>query len=149
GYTKHHGSDRRNGGYETHRSSNRRNGGYETHRSRKPGQGPELVPLPKKLLNKPRTGRHKIASADFRNFSSADPNALIGPGAYGANNLIKPAGVWTYTVDFENDGSLAAQNVTVTQQFDANLDWSTFQLGSFGFGPVNVTVPAGLTQYQT
>src|SRR5262249_35816559 len=53
------------------------------------------------------------------------------------------------TVDFENDGSLAAQNVTVTQQFDANLDWSTFQLGSFGFGPVNVTVPAGLTQYQT
>ena len=30
-----------------------------------------------------------------------------------------------------------------------NLDWSTFQLGSFGFGPINVTVPAGLTQYQT
>ena len=54
-----------------------------------------------------------------------------------------------YTVDFENDGSAAAQDVTVTEQLDPNLDWSTFQLGSFGFGPVNVTIPAGLTQYQT
>ena len=34
------------------------------------------------------------------------------------------------------------------EQLDSNLDWSTFQLGSFGFGSVNVFVPAGLTQYQ-
>ena len=32
---------------------------------------------------------------------------------------------------------------------DSNLNWSTFQLGSFGFGSVNVSIPAGLTQYQT
>jgi Ca2+-binding RTX toxin-like protein len=54
-----------------------------------------------------------------------------------------------YTVDFENDGTAAAQDVTVTEQLDPSLDWSTFQLGSFGFGPVNITIPAGLTQYQT
>ena len=54
-----------------------------------------------------------------------------------------------YTVDFENDGSVAAQDVTVTEQLDVSLDWSTFQLGSFGFGTVNVTIPAGLTSYQT
>ena len=54
-----------------------------------------------------------------------------------------------YTIEFENDGSVAAQQVIVTEQLDANLDWSTFQLGSFGFGPESITVPPGVTQYQT
>ncbi|HVA50299.1 MAG TPA: DUF4214 domain-containing protein [Pirellulales bacterium] len=80
---------------------------------------------------------------------STDPNALIGPGGFGPQNFIQPNGTWSYTVDFENDGSVAAQDVTVSEQLDANLDWSTFQLGSVGFGAVNVNVPAGLTQYQT
>jgi RHS repeat-associated protein len=78
-----------------------------------------------------------------------DPNALIGPSGYGTQSFIAPIGTWSYTVDFENDGSLAAQDVTVTEQLSSNLNWSTFQLGSFGFGPVNIVVPAGLTQYQT
>jgi uncharacterized repeat protein (TIGR01451 family) len=78
-----------------------------------------------------------------------DPNALVGPAGYGSQGYIDPTGSLPYTIDFENDGSAAAQDVTVTEQLDSNLDWSTFQLGSFGFGPVNVTVPAGLTQYQT
>ncbi len=80
---------------------------------------------------------------------SFDPNALIGPAGSGTQGFIQPTGALPYTIDFENDGSAAAQDVTVTQQLDSNLDWSTFQLGSFGFGTVNVTVPAGLTQYQT
>lgn len=50
---------------------------------------------------------------------------------------------------FENIGSVAAQDVSVTHQLDADLDWSTFQLGAFGFGPIDVAVPAGLTQYRT
>ena len=37
----------------------------------------------------------------------------------------------------------------VTEQLDPNLDWSTFQLGSIGFGTANIIVPAGLAQYQT
>src|SRR5262249_9198849 len=73
----------------------------------------------------------------------------IGPTGYGMQNFIQPSGNWSYTIDFENDGSAAAQDVTVTEQLDPNLDWSTFQLGSFGFGPVNVIVPADLTKYQT
>ena len=80
---------------------------------------------------------------------SNDPNALIGPVGYGTQGFIQPTGTWPYTVDFENDGTTAALGVTVTQQLNANLDWSTFQLGSFGFGSTIVTVPAGLTQYQT
>jgi hypothetical protein len=55
----------------------------------------------------------------------------------------------TYDIEFENDGDVAAQDVTVDEPLSPNLDWSTFQLGSFGFGPIDVTVPAGLTQYQT
>ncbi len=35
----------------------------------------------------------------------------------------------------------------MTQQLDPNLDWSTFQLGDFGFGSQVYAVPAGLTSY--
>ncbi len=90
-----------------------------------------------------------VKSGDTKSPDSIDPNALIGPAGYGAQGFIQPAGAWSYTVDFQNDGSIAAQDVTVTQQLDPNLDWSTFQLGSFAFGSMNVAVPAGLTQYQT
>jgi protocatechuate 3,4-dioxygenase beta subunit len=80
---------------------------------------------------------------------SQDPNAIIGPAGYGSQGFIQPTGNLPYAVEFENDGTAAAQDVTVTQKLDANLDWSTFQLGSFGFGSVDVIIPAGLTQYQT
>jgi RHS repeat-associated protein len=82
------------------------------------------------------------------NVTSHDPNAMIGPAGFGTPNFTQPQGGWSYTVDFENDASAAAQDVTVTEQLDAHLDWSTFQLGAFGFGSLNVPVPAGLTQYQ-
>jgi RHS repeat-associated protein/uncharacterized repeat protein (TIGR01451 family) len=78
-----------------------------------------------------------------------DPNALIGPTGYGTQGFIRPGGTWPYTVQFENDGSVAAQDVTVTQQLDQNLNWSSFELGAFGFGSINVTVPPGLTDYET
>jgi RHS repeat-associated protein len=78
-----------------------------------------------------------------------DPNTLIGPAGYGMEGFIPSSGNLPYTVDFENDGTASALDVSVTEQLDPNLDWSTLQLGSFGFGPVNVTIPAGLTQYQT
>jgi RHS repeat-associated protein len=77
-----------------------------------------------------------------------DPNALVGPTGYGSNNAIAATGTLPYTIEFENDGDAATQIVTVAEQLDPNLNWSTFQLGSFGFGPVTVTVPGGLTQYQ-
>ena len=77
------------------------------------------------------------------------PTPSSAPPATARRATSRPGGTLSYTVDFENDGSAAAQDVTVTEQLDSNLDWSTFQLGSFGFGPINVTVPAGLTQYQT
>ena len=83
------------------------------------------------------------------NVTAADPNALSGPAGFGTQGFLQPSGTWSYTAQFENDGGVAAQDVTVTEQLNANLDWPTFQLGSFGFGPVKVAVPAGLTEYQT
>ena len=89
------------------------------------------------------------AYGESHNEHSVDPNALLGPAGWGTQNFLQPTGSWSYTVDFENDGSVAAQDVTVTEQLDPSLNWSTFQLGSFGFGPIKVTIPSGLTQYQT
>ena len=82
------------------------------------------------------------------NKKSNDPNALVGPDGFSTQGFIQPGGDLPYTIDFENDGSVAALDVSVSEQLAANLDWTSFQLGSFGFGPVNVSVPPGLTQYQ-
>lgn len=84
-----------------------------------------------------------------QNVSPHDPNALVGPGGYGPEGYLQPQGVWPYTIQFENIGTAAALTVTLSQQLDLDLDWSTFQFGSFGFGPLNIAVPQGLTQYQT
>jgi hypothetical protein len=39
--------------------------------------------------------------------------------------------------------------VQITEQLDPNLDWSTFQLGSLGFGSYTVPVPSGRTSFHT
>ena len=81
--------------------------------------------------------------------NSNDPNSLTGPVAFGTLNYVLDTGNSPYTVEFENDGTAAALDVNVSEQLADNLDWSTFQFGSFGFGSAIVNVPAGLTQYQT
>ena len=91
----------------------------------------------------------QLAVGSCTNELSEDPNALIGPAGSGPQRYVETEAPLGYTVQFENDGTAAAQSVTVTEALDANLDWSTFELGSFGFGAVNVSTPAGLTQYQT
>jgi uncharacterized repeat protein (TIGR01451 family) len=101
----------------------------------------------KKKRPEPETS--PVSSRGIINKTSDDPNSLVGPAGVGTPNYIQDAGTWPYTINFENDGSAAAQDVVVTEQLDPNLSWSTFQLGSFGWGQANVTVPAGLLEYQT
>jgi hypothetical protein len=64
---------------------------------------------------------------------------------------VQPTGNFSYTVNFENESSATApaQTVTVTEQLDPNLDWSTFQLGDIGFGTFLVSVPPGRTSFST
>ncbi len=80
-----------------------------------------------------------------------DPNFISGPAGYGSSGFVPVSAIMPYTIGFENEPSASApaQVVTVTQQLDPNLDWSTFQLGSFGFSGQLYPVPAGLTSYST
>jgi len=59
--------------------------------------------------------------------------------------------IYPYAIQFENkpEATAPAQTVTVTQQLDDDLDWSTFQLGSIGFGDTFVTVPPGRKAFST
>jgi autotransporter-associated beta strand protein len=81
---------------------------------------------------------------------SVDPNNIQGPSGFGAQGFVQPE-LFSYAIEFENQPSATApaQSVVVTQQLDSNLDWSTFQLGSFGFGNTIVNVPSGRTSYST
>src|SRR4029077_3164647 len=56
-----------------------------------------------------------------------------------------------YAIQFENkpEATAPAQEVVITQQLDADLDWSTFELGDFGFGDLIIDVPEGRNFYQT
>jgi RHS repeat-associated protein len=80
----------------------------------------------------------------------SDPNNLIGPAGFGDPNFVSVDQSLPYTIDFENEPTAGpAQQVTITQQLDANLNWQSFRLGSFGFGGQSYQVPADRAYYQT
>lgn len=81
---------------------------------------------------------------------SVDPNNIQGPSGFGTKGFVKPE-LFSYGIEFQNKptATAPAQTVTVTQQLDANLDWTTFQLGDIGFGDTVVNVPSGQTSYST
>ncbi len=82
-----------------------------------------------------------------------DPNEIIGPEGFGPQRFRQPsAAPLPYTIYYENDPDQAtapAQEVVITHQLDADLDWSTFELSSFGFGDLTIDAPPGLQEYQT
>jgi RHS repeat-associated protein len=92
------------------------------------------------------------SSSSSSTSTSEDPNALYGPDGYGVNNYVTDMGQYfAYRVTFENSptASAPAQTVTITDNLDPNLDWSTFQLTGIGFGDNNLTIPAGSQHYAT
>ncbi len=80
-----------------------------------------------------------------------DPNFISGPAGYGTGQYILGNAYGAYDIGFTNEATAGApaRTVTVIEQLDPNLDLSTFQLGSFGFGADSFTVPAGLQSYST
>jgi RHS repeat-associated protein len=82
---------------------------------------------------------------------SFDPNAITGPAGFGPQAFVAAGGTLGYRIDFQNvpTATAPAQIVTVSQQLDPNLDLSTFQLGSIGFGNLTVSVPPGRTTFST
>jgi RHS repeat-associated protein len=83
--------------------------------------------------------------------SSVDPNTKSGPAGFGANGFITASGTLAYRVDFENESNATApaQIVTVTDQLDGDLDWTTFELTEIGFGDTHIAVPAGSQHFET
>jgi RHS repeat-associated protein len=81
----------------------------------------------------------------------SDPNDIIGPAGVGDLFAIAPDITLPYMIRFENmaNASAPAQEVFVTQTLDSDLDWSTFELVSFGFGQKIIDIPTGLSSYTT
>ncbi len=82
---------------------------------------------------------------------SVDPNDLLGPAGFGPEHFAEPLGAFSYMIEFENTATATApaQEVVVTHTVNSNLDYSTFELTSFSFGPVLVNIPPGLKHYET
>jgi hypothetical protein len=94
----------------------------------------------------------KALKKTFPIFFPVDPNDILGPAGIGPQNWVTPQQTLPYTIRFENDpkkATVAAQDVFVTTTLDADLDWSTFQLGDIRFGSTTVPVPAALRSFAT
>jgi RHS repeat-associated protein len=80
-----------------------------------------------------------------------DPSYISGPGGFGAQAFVAEGDPLPYIIGFENKptATAPAQSVTLTQQLDRNLDWTTLQLGNFSFDGTLYQVPVGLTSYRT
>jgi hypothetical protein len=92
------------------------------------------------------------SGGDANNIGSWDPNKKIGPKGFGLGGFLvaDPASL-AYTVYFENEpnATAAALGVRIEDELDTDLDWTTFELLEIGFGPHQVTIPPGMTHYET
>jgi RHS repeat-associated protein len=93
----------------------------------------------------------EVGTGESDTIEPDDPNDLFGPQGFGPQDFVPAGESFPYTILFENKptATAPAETVVVTEQLAANLDWSTFQLGSFGFGSYAVDVPAGRRYYST
>ena len=66
---------------------------------------------------------------------SVDPNDIVGPAGSGSQAFVAKSATDAYTVNFANSttATAPAQQIVVTEQLDASLDWRTFRLTGFGF----------------
>jgi RHS repeat-associated protein len=83
--------------------------------------------------------------------ASVDPNEKDGPAGFGPDRLVARDALLPYRVEFENDSTATApaQIVTITDQLDTNLDWTTFALTEVGFGDTKIAVPENSQHFET
>jgi hypothetical protein len=118
-----------------------------------PDLKPPVNPPPTGEIPHPAPGGSAGTTTDNR--FSGDPNDIEGPGGIdnapgGANERwIRPDGALGYAIRFENvpSASAPAALVTVSETLDDAIDLDTFELGSLGWGDVNVIVPGGLQSF--
>ncbi|MFM9102451.1 MAG: S8 family serine peptidase, partial [Cyanobium sp.] len=63
------------------------------------------------------------------------PNDILGPEGFGEDRWIDTDEPLRYTIRFENvaTATAPAQEVFITQQLDADLDWRTFRVDDYGW----------------
>jgi Ca2+-binding RTX toxin-like protein len=66
---------------------------------------------------------------------SFDPNDILGPVGFGTDGWIDTDEPLKYTIRFENaiTATAPAQQVVITQQLDADLDFRTFRVDDYGW----------------
>ncbi len=92
------------------------------------------------------------ACTEIEDVGSYDPNDIIGPGGVGEGRWIAAQSTLSYMIRFENDAEKAtapAAVVRITQTLDSDLDFSSFRLGTFGFGDIVITDAVGLASFET
>ena len=81
-----------------------------------------------------------------------DPNDIVGPDGYGAENYVAADQRLSYRIRFENDSTQAtapAQRIEIRQSLDDDLNLQSFRLSRFGFANQTFNVPGGQSSYQT
>ncbi len=108
------------------------------------GNGSCTDPPPPRRKKRGGSGRSSLAG-------SFDPNDIVGPAGSGDEHFVRSEITFPYTIRFENIASATApaQEVFITQQLSTDLDWTTFEIGSFGWGNQSFQVPAGQNVYET
>lgn len=112
-----------------------------------PNDGLDPLEIRRRRLN----GEGGSGSSSTTQVVPSDPNDINGPGGYGEALYRQPGGTYGYVIRFQNkpEATAPAQEVFISQQLDSNLDWTTFQLRSFGWASRHFDVPAGLQSYFT
>ncbi|MFH1110426.1 MAG: choice-of-anchor C family protein [Planctomycetota bacterium] len=83
--------------------------------------------------------------------TGVDPNEKAGPVGHAEMAFVPSAALLPYELSFENlqDATAPAQQVTITDELSATLDWRTFQLGEIAFGDSVVRAPEHRAHYVT
>jgi Ca2+-binding RTX toxin-like protein len=82
---------------------------------------------------------------------SLDPNDILGPKGFGENQWIDTDEPLKYTIRFENAATATApaQQVVITQQLDADLDYRTFRIDDYGWSGAVYDVATNQPTYRT
>jgi hypothetical protein len=78
-----------------------------------------------------------------------DPNDIVGPQGFGDEHWISSQNPLSYTIHYENlaTATAPAQQVTITQTLDSDLNLSSFRLGDFGWGDISINVSDNTSFY--
>jgi hypothetical protein len=81
---------------------------------------------------------------------SYDPNYKeVTPRGFGAQGFIPTdTKEFDYTIHFQNEGTYFAQNISVTDQLDADFDWTTFKPGYSDYDYTTTISETGLVTFK-